>query len=729
MFWDSINYKTLSYNFTGKFSQSWPNSSTVDPSRIVGIIIFINGGGPAINTTVYFDNLLIGSHTGMEPPPAGIRLNQIGFYTQAPKKAVCVSAPAGQFFIVSNNKQDTLYSGTLGSLASYAPSGENVRLADFSAFRTPGRYHMLVPSVGYSHPFNIKPSVLHEVSKASIKAFYYQRASTALLPTHAGIWSRAAGHPDHSVIVHPSAASPYRPAGTTISCSRGWYDAGDYNKYVVNSGITTYTVLAMYEHFPQYFDTLHLNIPESNNTVPDVLDEALWNIRWMLTMQDPYDGGVYAKVSNETFGGTIMPAAATSPRYVVMKTTAATLNFSAVMAQAARIFSTFNTQLPGLADSCINAAVKAWKWARRNPTTYWNDALMVNPTISTGAHGDNNVSDEFQWAAWELYITTKVDSFYNASASLVNPSLPGWQNVRALGYYSMVHHKNNVTPIADTFSIRVRLITLANTYRNRINTNAYGTTMENNDYYWGSNGNAANQGMVLIQAFKLTKDSSYLAAALAALDYILGRNATNYCFVTGHGNLSPQNIHHRISAADGIPAPVPGLLAGGPNTDAQNDCGASAYPTSSLKAKAYADLYCSYSTNEVAINWNAAFAYLSSAIEAIYSGVNLTPVQYAPVLPTNISLIIETTSVQNSSSYKKAFSVYPNPASGHISIESNDDDEYEICIFDLQGKCLYSEKFSGSKTHQLSTEYFNSGIYVAQIRSGSHTVNYKIVVE
>ena len=116
--------------------------------------------------------------------------------------------------------------------------------------------------------------------------------------------------------------------------------------------------------------TLKTNIPESNDDVPDILNEALYNIRWMLTMQDPNDGGVYHKCTNAKFDAMIMPDKATEKRYVVQKSTAATLDFAAVCAQASRIFSKYKKQFPGLADSCLNAAVKAWQWAEKNPAFY-----------------------------------------------------------------------------------------------------------------------------------------------------------------------------------------------------------------------------------------------------------------------------------------------------------------------------------------------------------------------
>lgn len=143
----------------------------------------------------------------------------------------------------------------------------------------------------------------------------------------------------------------------------------------------------------------------------------------------------------------------------------------------------------------------------------------------------------------------------------------------------------------------------------------YQTIMDRNarNYIWGSSSVAANQGIALIQAYLITENREYLDHALSNLDYLFGRNATGYSFLTGHGFKTPMNIHHRPSGAHLLPEPVPGLLAGGPNAGQQDGCD---YP-SDLPALSYVDDYCSYASNEIAINWNAPMVYLSAALEAL----------------------------------------------------------------------------------------------------------------
>lgn len=551
-----------------------------------------------------------------------IRLNQLGYYPQAPKYAVAVNAAGGAFFVLNAAQTDTVWSGLLGATQIWSHSNESVKLIDFSALQQPGKYVLDVPGLGRSHPFLIAEYVQQGLAVAAMKGYYFQRVSTALDEAYAGKWKRPAGHPDNQVWVHASAATIARPENTIISSPKGWYDAGDYNKYIVNSGISTYTILAAYEHFPEYYRNLGLNLPESNNTLPDILDEALWNLHWMLTMQDPNDGGVYHKLTTANFSGTVMPQLDTARRYVVQKSTPAALDFAAVLAQASRIFKNFSSELPGFEQTCLNAALNAWRWARKNPNVRYNQSTLnaaYNPDINTGEYGDANFSDEFQWAAAELFITTKADSFIKAYNPLASTfGVPWWGGVNTLGLYSLAQHRATLSFAIDTTRVVNSVLGLARGLRDAVSRSAYHVVLgvANGDFVWGSNAVAANQSMALLQAYRLTRDVSFLNAAQDNLDYLLGRNAVGYCFVTGLGSKSTLRPHHRPSQADAIFDPVPGLLAGGPNPGREDGC---AGYIGTERARAYLDDYCSYASNEIAINWNAPLAYVAGAIEALRS--------------------------------------------------------------------------------------------------------------
>jgi endoglucanase len=558
-------------------------------------------------------------------PEEKINLNQLGYYPTAPKYAVVKTDQPVEFAVIESSTSKKIFTGKLQGPRESEFSDKKTCIADFSSVTEPGSYILEVAGIGKSYQFEIKPNVYDEVSKASIKGFYYQRLSTELPEKYAGKWKRPAGNPDNKVLVHSSAASDKRPEGTILSSPRGWLDAGDYNKYIVNSGITMGTLLSAYEDFPLYYKNLSLNIPESNNSIPDLLDETLWNLRWMLTMQDPNDGGVYHKLTNPNFDKMVMPHQCNNPRYVVQKGTAATLDFAAVMAQSSRVFKAFSKELPGLADSCLAAAKKAWEWAERNPNLAYDQNELnkqFDPDITTGAYGDKNFSDEKLWAAAELYATTR-DTKYLQNIP-VNPtakaSLPSWNQVQLLGYYSLIRNEKNVpTPAPMLSTMKDQVVALANDLAKNVAQRSYMTVMGGSprDFIWGSSSVAANQGIVLINAYKITGDKKYIDNALTNVDYLLGRNATGYSFVTGHGDKTPMHIHHRPSEADGIAEPVPGLLSGGPNPGKQDGC----VYASSIPNEAFTDDVCSYASNEIAINWNAPLVYLLGSMEALQDTV------------------------------------------------------------------------------------------------------------
>ncbi|MCE7040190.1 glycoside hydrolase family 9 protein [Dyadobacter sp. CY312] len=572
--------------------------------------------------TTFFLSLLC--HQVFSQKVTDVRLNQVGFYPGSPKLAVVVGEEKGPFVIKDLKNNKVVYKGELGAKRTSQHSGKTTRIADFSEFTKTGKYKIEVPSLGQSGTFEIKGNILKPVAIAALKGFYYQRASTALPEKYAGKWAREAGHADNKVLIHASAVSEARPENHAISSTKGWYDAGDYNKYIVNSGITMGTLLSLYEDYPAYFETFNADIPESNDAIPDLLDEVIWNLRWMLTMQDPSDGGVYHKLTNPQFDGMVMPDKATKPRYVVQKSTAATLDFVSVMAQSARVFKAFENKLPGLADSCATAAVKAWQWSKKNPELIYDQDAMnkeFEPKIVTGTYGDKNVADEWIWAGSEMYaLTGKKDYLDGVDLQLDKPlALPGWNQVKTLGYYTILRASGKLKPEGNLAEkITEILLSYTNGLVTDLEKQPYHTAMGKSarDYAWGSSSVAANQGIALLYAYRITKRPEFLHAAMGNLDYLLGRNATGYSFLTGFGTKQVMHPHHRISIADGVAEPIPGLLSGGPNPGQQDKC--TTYPNK-FADESFTDHDCSYASNEIAINWNAPMVYLAAVVDALMS--------------------------------------------------------------------------------------------------------------
>jgi endoglucanase len=545
-----------------------------------------------------------------------IHVNQIGYYPAAPKLAAVV-AHNGTDFEIRQSTGAIVYSSALSQARVWDKSNESVRYADFSEFREPGTYFLHVPGLGNSHTFQIGGNVLEQVMKESVRYFYYNRASTAIEAQYAGIYARAGGHWDTDVIICDNDFPGGRPAGTRISSPGGWYDAGDYNKYIQTAGISVYTLLSAYEQFPEYVGNLGLNIPESNSPLPDLIDECLYELRWMFTMQDS-DGGVYTKLSNTGFGGmNLMPDTHTQSqgdRYVCRKNTPATLQFAASMAAAYRILEPLGQHLPGFRDSCLAAAKAAWDWSAINSNVA---AGQCGCNITTGAYGDNNPNDEFIWAAAEMYLATGDISYYN-SRNIRNASMgtPDWNsNKEILGYISLLLNKDKLTGAAlqDAPALENKLAARADVYYSHYLNNPYRFS-KNDSWDWGSNGDASNQSFVSLSAYNVTGNRNYLEAALSNIDYMLGRNPTGYCFLTGFGHKRVYNSHHRISYADGIHDPVPGMLFGGPYLSVAN-----------FMIQGWPDGTSEYAMTEVTINWNAPFAFASIGLQALLSDICPAP--------------------------------------------------------------------------------------------------------
>jgi endoglucanase len=533
----------------------------------------------------------------------GILLPQNGFVAALNKVAV-VRTPADSFLIVDPDQQ-VCFRGKLQRPAYWPYSGDWVQTADFSAFRSPGEYFFILRGTGEKCKLLIREDPYGEVADAAVKAFYYNRCSYPILPQFGGVFMRESGHPDQVVYVHASAASAGRPEGTVISSRGGWYDAGDYNKYIVNSAITTYTMLLAYEYYPDFWKNRKLNIPESENHIPDILDETLYNLRWMLTMQDT-DGGVYHKLTTKNFEPFVMPAEAHDKRYVVQKNTAASLDFAATMAHASVILTGFADALPGLADSCRKAAVAAWEWSKKNPAILYRQPA----DITTGAYGDQDIRDEWFWAGVEMSQLTG-SAFPDSFLNKLQFQTPSWGSVAPLGLITALRAGGKLKA-----EVYARCQTLYFNYVDHLLEIAHRSAWPVSlDYWaWGSNSDIANQGLLKIIAFAHRKDMKYLQAAVNDMNYLAGVNPTGYCFITGFGEKSPKNIHHRVSGSDRIIEPIPGFLAGGPNTVVMVDCPAA--KRSLLPAISYVDELCSYSTNEIAINWNAPLVFLSGAISS-----------------------------------------------------------------------------------------------------------------
>ena len=547
--------------------------------------------------TVYIDNVSVEliddsevDYDADKPYEPDIITNQVGYRPDAPKSVVVRkkglddSAPV-EFKVVNDKTGAVAYKNLLGPAQKYAAADESEdRVGDFSELREPGDYHIEVEGCDKSYSFYIGENVYKGLTEESVKMLYLQRCGVE-------VEDKDFGHE----ACHKSLATVY---GTTnkIDVSGGWHDAGDYGRYVVPGAKTIADLLYAYQAAPTLFGD-STGIPESGNKVPDILDEARFELEWMFKMQDA-NGGVHHKVSCATFPGYIAPQKEIGELIVTPISSTATADFCASMAMAAEFYEKFDKEF---AEKCLAAAEKAWAYLEENP-----DFDFTNPKdIVTGDYGDKTDKDERYWAAAQLFRTTGDEKYYNALKDMKTKTGLDWSTVGDYGNIALLT-MDGIDKTSDVYKNAYdAVVSQADEFVETYKSNPYGVAIS--EFNWGSNMTIANFGNISALAYQLTGKQTYLDAANAQLDYLLGENANGVCFVSGWGTVSPQHPHHRPSMVAGKAMPC--MLAGGVNQNLE-DSAAKAYCANSPAAKCYIDNAESYSTNEITIYWNSPLTYL-----------------------------------------------------------------------------------------------------------------------
>lgn len=592
--------------------------------------------------------------------PRPVRLNQSGVEALGPKRAMLASPSLEPLdWILLDAKGAVAVAGKTRVFGDDAASGEHVHQIDFSAFAKPGDGYRLKVGDAESRAFAVRARPDGRLSRAALSFFYQQRAS---LPIEARFverpdLARPAGHaPDKATCFDKAdeRGQVWPGCAYTLDASGGWYDAGDQGKHVVNGGVSVWTLVNAYERaaLRQRRTALKamgdgaLALPERNNRVPDILDEARYELTFLLAMQvpegrtlqvpvgpqQPVDGKLvltpidasgmaHQKIADDQWTPVpTAPADDRRTRYLYYPTTAATLNLAAVAAQAARIWKTLDSAFSA---RCLSAARRAYAAAARNPEIY-----AIGAFAGSGGYGDPNLADEFYWAAAELYVTTG-DALYESAlrASPLFLAAPAtgarptgdisWGSVGALGTVSLAIAPNGLKP-AEIAQARSGLIASADRYLADGATQGYATPYAPNGYPWGSNAAILNRAVILGLAYDLSGKRGYRDGAVDGLDYVLGRNPLDQSFVSGFGARAMRNPHHRFwarQANSAYPAPPSGVLSGGPNSTSMDDPVAGPMRGRCHPQTCWTDDYRAFTQNEVAINWNAPLAWVSLFID------------------------------------------------------------------------------------------------------------------
>ncbi len=541
-----------------------------------------------------------------------IFVDQIGYPVNAPK--IAISTVPCNFQVLRTSDQESVFEGSAKDGIEDTCSGEKVYHLDFSELKEPGEYYILAGNSGKSHPFLIGNGIYHDLMKDALKCFYYQRCGCELKPEHAGIYTHKVCHTDPSVMLMDYLRRTEAPQ--TYDMTGGWHDAGDYGRYVTAGAVAVAHLLYAYDLFPARF-TDSMNIPESGNGLPDILNECLYELRWLLKMQKR-DGSVYHKLTAFQHADFIMPEDDHDQFIIYPASSMAAGDFAAVMALASRVYRPF---MPEFADEMLVAAKRAYKWLDEHAYTGFRNPEGSN----TGEYDDGADIDERLWAAAELI---RVDERNRMEYLREIESLTeevdektdfGWEDVAGLASLAILSDpKHRIGMLEPNYrdAVLMEAARLAEIFR----ASGYNIGMAPEDFVWGSNMVVLNRAMLFILASQIADNAfknKYRHMAMAHIHYILGRNPLDICYVTGHGSRPYKNPHHRVAYADGIEAPMPGFVSGGPFKDFSDQAALSSIPKGTAPMKCYVDNVWSYSTNEVTIYWNSPLVFLCAYLDSL----------------------------------------------------------------------------------------------------------------
>ena len=574
-----------------------------------------NDGTPLVK--LWLNDIKITSPDNEAGFPA-IKVNLLGFTPNAEKYALVSgfqedipTIAAGTAFQVKNASSGAVvYSGTLALVSDYdTQSGERVFKADFSNFVTAGTYVVSVAGLTDSPSFQIGTGIYGPLLRDSVRYFYLQRQGIAIQSPYETTYTRGVGMTGDANAQFESGCC------TPRNIMKGWFDAGDYGKYVNAGGVAVSDLLWAYELYPGAFTDSQFNIPESGNGVPDILDEVKWETDWMLTMQDSTSGGFWARVQSSTDDQQGTSDVYTGVRWIKDKDGSATnvrptpvAGIAAgALAEASILFRPFNA---AYADTLLAAAQKGW------------DYLVATPgyvEVPPGPYGDTDDANDRFYAAAALYRATglakyndyvvahytdaEYATFYN------DPNANGyfWDNMAPIGFLDYVKSASPNAAVVSWWTSHF------NTWRNTVLTRSQNGTWRNNltdtQFFWGSNMPVLNGAKLLMAGARILGENGAAEAksARAALNYILGENPMAYSMVSGYGARSTHRIFSNQYSHDNKAGIPPGYIPGGPNNQNQTWY-------SNFAGKSYLDSNGNWTSNENAIYWNSALVF-SAALE------------------------------------------------------------------------------------------------------------------
>ena len=581
----------------------------------------INTGNLAANGNSYellYDPKLASSRS------EAVHVNIIGYVPSAPRKygyvyhwtggkgGLDLSSYAGNtFWLVNTADNSVAYSGTIAfrkaadNVETGQPDdtpdanflGAEVYEADFSDFSTPGEYRLAVEGIGSSFPFAVGDNAYFEPFYHILRGLYHQRSGIALVEPYTQYTRPAPHNPnvtpgfegklqyttsrfiDWEEEDHSDKDRPAIEAGILGPLETyGWYqDAGDWDSYFSHQRIPALLTF-LYEFAPAKYTDGQLNIPESGNGVPDLLDEAAWLPRFFhRTRQELMEkgygtGGVGSRVAGDWFGGDgegVPSYEDVNRTYIVSgEDPFSTYKYAANAAHLAIALQKAGVTDPEGVD-WLKEATEAYTWAQNN--TREDDEEPV--------HGFT-LSHQRLYAAAALYKLTGEEAYHTQvkadAADITSGTVLGED--QRWGVYTYLSMGPN-RPVDPSLYATLRGAAL-NTADYMLEATDRRATRYGGNFFFPMLVGQPTTPMIFdgLMGFMLTKDSNparaneYLGDIYTTSDYFLGTNPLNMAWATGLGERHPDEVFHldswysgRDTEADEVQTEFyPGLVPYGP---------------------------------------------------------------------------------------------------------------------------------------------------------------------
>jgi len=562
-----------------------------------------------------------------------VRVNQLGYLPDRPKQATLISdAQEPVPFTVHDRRGVTVYTGfSQPWLVRPEPtSGLNVHVLDFSGLTLRGAGFRIESADGRSCPFEVTNRVYDMLRADALGFFYVMRSGTQISETIAPGYDRPAGHAGRS----PNRGDVAVPAWTgvgarrlypgwrcegTFDVSGGWYDAGDYGKYVTSGGIAVWQLLSTLGLLKKADSSLRLR-----ELTDSIRSECRWQLDWLVRMQvpagDPLSGLAFHRVHGTQWSPMPgWPHEDPTERVLHRPSTAATLHLAAVAAKGARLFRTADAPYSRM---LLHVARTAYQAARRHPHLIAPDD---HARFGGGPYADDELGDDFYWAAVELCLTTDeefyrqevllsaqhaADAFDLAGFDFDRVAAPARLDLALAG-----RHLVDYDRVVD--SVRQGADRLLELQSQQPWGQPYAPT---EGWHWGSNGRILNNLVVLAVAHLVSGSSHYADAVATGMDYLLGRNALGQSYITGYGtdytcHQRTRQFGHDLDPA--LPPPPPGALAGGANSLPAPDFPYDPRLLGLPPQCCYLDEPTSEVTNDICIRWNAPLVWVATYLSTL----------------------------------------------------------------------------------------------------------------